>query len=143
MAIKKSRNVLNIAKVAHDAGESFVSPKPLPSNEMVRQQIVQTAVPAKPLKRVCTIEKTGGFSFFTTEGDRDALDYIAFRNKFEKQNVVRAALHEFIKKHYLDGIDSTFSYTGHPLFSAVPGSSGHSSSESWMPSPSVSGQPLN
>lgn len=104
MAIKKSRNVLNIAKVAHDAGESFVSPKPLPSNEMVRQQIVQTAIPAKPLKRVCTIEKTGGFSFFTTEGDRDALDYIAFRNKFEKQNVVRAALHEFIKKHYLDGI---------------------------------------
>ena len=98
MAIKKSRNVLNIAKVAHDAGESFVSPKPLPSNE------VQTAVPAKPLKRDCTIEKTGGFSFFTTEGDRDALDYIAFRNKFEKQNVVRAALHEFIKKHYLDGI---------------------------------------
>ena len=108
MAIKKSRNILNIAKVAHEAGESFVSPKPLATNEAVRQQIVQTIPPVKPLRRVCTIEKTGGFSFFTTEDDRNALDYIAFRNKFEKQNVVRAALHEFIKKHYLDaiGLDS-------------------------------------
>lgn len=104
MAIRKTKNVLNIAKVAQEAGESFVSPKPLPSNEAVRQQIVQTALPSKPLKRVCTILKTGGFSFFTAEDDRNALDYIAFRNKFEKQNVVRAALHEFIKRHYLDGV---------------------------------------
>lgn len=99
----KRKTSLNIASVAHEAAEVFVSPKPLLSNEIVRQQIVATT-PVKPLRRICTIEKTGGFSFFTTEDDRTALDYIAFRNKFEKQNVVRAALHEFLKRHYMEGI---------------------------------------
>ena len=47
--------------------------------------------------------KIGGFSFFTTEDDRNALDYIAFRQKYEKQNVVRAALHQFLKQHYKEG----------------------------------------
>ena len=102
MAIKKSG--LNISQVAHDAKQTFVAPKPLATNEAVRTQIVQEAPPARPLKRVCTIQKVGGFSFFTTEEDRTALDYILFRNKFEKQNVVRAALHDFLSKHYREGV---------------------------------------
>ena len=63
----------------------------------------ETPVP-KPLRRVCTIQKTGGFSFFTTQADREALDYIAFRNKFEKQNIVRAALHVFLQQHYRENV---------------------------------------
>ena len=102
MAIKKSG--LNISQVAHDAKQTFVAPKPLATNEAGRTQIVQEAPPARPLKRVCTIQKVGGFSFFTTEEDRTALDYILFRNKFEKQNVVRAALHDFLSKHYKEGV---------------------------------------
>ena len=102
MAIR--RTSINISKVAHEAGESFVAPKPLASNEMVRNQIVQETPVPKPLRRVCTIQKTGGFSFFTTQADREALDYIAFRNKFEKQNIVRAALHVFLQQHYCENV---------------------------------------
>lgn len=102
MAIR--RTSLNISKVAHEAGESFVAPKPLPANEVVRNQIVQETPAPKPLRRVCTIQKTGGFSFFTSQDDREALDFIAFRNKFEKQNVVRAALHVFLQQHYREGV---------------------------------------
>lgn len=102
MAIRKGG--LNITKVAHEASRTFVAPKPLASNESVRTQIVQETPAPKPLKRVCTIQKVGGFSFFTTEDDRNALDFIAFRNKFEKQNVVRAALHQFLQQHYKDGV---------------------------------------
>lgn len=100
MAIRRSG--LNVARVAHEANETFVAPKPLATNEAVRTKIVETA--ARPMKRVCTIQKTGGFSFFTAEEDRNALDYIAFRHKYEKQNVVRAALHEFLQQHYRDGV---------------------------------------
>lgn len=102
MAIKKS--TLNIARVAQDAQNTFVAPKPLPTNEAVRSEIVRTATPSRPLKRVCTIQKTGGFSFFTTDEDRNALDFISFRNKFEKQNVVRAALHQFLMQHYQEAV---------------------------------------
>lgn len=102
MAIKKSS--LNIARVAQEAQDTFVAPKPLATNEAVRTEIVKTAAPARPLKRVCTIQKTGGFSFFTTDEDRNALDYISFRNKFEKQNIVRAALHQFLQQHYQESV---------------------------------------
>lgn len=102
MAIR--RTSINISKVAHEAGETFVAPKPLASNEAVRNQIVQETPAPKPLRRVCTIQKTGGFSFFTAQADREALDYIAFRNKFEKQNVVRAALHVFLQQHYRENV---------------------------------------
>jgi len=101
MAIKKKS--LNISRVAQEATQNFVAPKPLASNEAVRTQIVQETPAAKPLRRVCTIQKVGGFSFFTTEEDRNALDYIVFRQKLEKQNVVRAALHQFLKQHFKDG----------------------------------------
>lgn len=105
MAIKKKngRGILDVTKVAHEAKNTFVAPKPLQSNESVRTQIVQETPPARPLKKVCTIQKVGGFTFFTSEEDRNALDYILFRNKFEKQNVVRAALHDFLKKYYTEG----------------------------------------
>lgn len=102
MAIKKGS--LPIAKVAQDASRTFVQPKPLASNEAVRTQIVQEAPAARPLKRVCKIQKVGGFTFFTSEEDRNALDFIAFKNKYEKQNVVRAALHQFLQQHYQDGV---------------------------------------
>ncbi len=98
------RRGLNIAQVASEARRTFVAPKPLETNETVRSKIVQETPPAKPLKRVCTIQKVSGFSFFTTEEDREALDFVAFRNKFEKQNVVRAALHLFLQQHYRDGV---------------------------------------
>ena len=101
MAIKKGS--LPIAQVAKDASRNFVQPVPLASNEAVRTQIVQETPAPKALKRVCKIQKVGGFSFFTSEEDRNALDYIAFRNKFEKQNVFRAALHDFLQKHYKEG----------------------------------------
>jgi len=101
MAIKKKS--LNISRVAEEATRNYVSPKALASNEAVRNQIVQETPAPKPLRRVCTIQKVGGFSFFTTEDDRNALDYIAFLQKFEKQNVVRAALHQFLKQHYREG----------------------------------------
>ena len=101
MAIKKKS--LNISKVAEEATRNYVSPKPLASNEAVRNQIVQETPTPKPMRKVCTIQKVGGFSFFTTEEDRNALDYIAFRQKYEKQNVVRAALHQFLKYHYKEG----------------------------------------
>ncbi|MBR5944087.1 MAG: hypothetical protein IKZ94_03985 [Lachnospiraceae bacterium] len=94
---------MNISKVAEEATRNYVSPKPLASNEAVRNQIVQETPAPKPMRKVCTIQKVGGFSFFTTEEDRNALDYIAFRQKFEKQNVVRAALHQFLKQHYKEG----------------------------------------
>lgn len=102
MAIKKGS--LNLSQVAHDAKSTFVPPVALASNEAVRTQIVQEAPPARPLKRVCTIQKVGGFTFFTSEEDRNALDFVLFRNKFEKQNVVRAALHQFLQQHYTDGV---------------------------------------
>ena len=92
MAIKKKG--INLARVAREASETFVAPKPLATNEDVRNQIVQNVVVQKPTKRVCTIQKVGGFSFFTTEDDRDALDFIAFKHKYEKQNIVRTALHD-------------------------------------------------
>lgn len=101
MAIKKKS--LNISRVAEDATRNYVAPKPLAANEVVRNQIVHETPVPKPLRRVCTIQKVGGFSFFTTEDDRNALDYIAFRQKLEKQNVVRAALHQFLKQHYKEG----------------------------------------
>jgi len=101
MAIK--RKPLNISRVAAEAVQTYVAPKPLASNEVVRNQIVQETPAAKPLRRVCTIQKVGGFTFFTGEDDRDALDYIAFRQKYEKQNIVRAALHQFLKQHYKEG----------------------------------------
>lgn len=101
MALKKKS--LNISRVAEDATKNFVAPKPLATNEAVRTQIVQETPPAKPLRRVCTIQKVGGFTFFTGDDDRNALDYIAFRQKLEKQNVVRAALHQFLKQHYREG----------------------------------------
>lgn len=101
MAIKKKS--LNISRVAEDATRNYVAPKPLATNEAVRTQIVQETPVPKPLRRVCTIQKVGGFSFFTTEDDRNALDYIAFRQKLEKQNVVRAALHQFLRQHYKEG----------------------------------------
>lgn len=104
MAIKKSKTGLNISQVAHEAKSTFVAPKPLATNEDVRTQIVQETPPARPLKRVCTIQKVGGFTFFTSDEDRNALDYILFRNKFEKQNIVRAALHQFLQQHYTDGV---------------------------------------
>ena len=82
MAIKKTS--LNIARVAQEASETFVAPQPLPSNEATRSEIVRKAATQKlPLKRVCSIQKIGGFSFFTTEEDRIALDYISFLNKYE------------------------------------------------------------
>ena len=101
MAIKKGS--LPIAQVAKDASRNFVQPVPLASNEAVRTQIVQETPAPKALKRVCKIQKVGGFTFFTAEDDRNALDYIAFRQKLEKQNVVRAALHQFLKQHYKEG----------------------------------------
>ncbi len=101
MAIK--RKPLNISRVAAEAVHTYVAPKPLASTEVVRNQIVQETPAAKPLRRVCTIQKVGGFTFFTGEDDRDALDYIAFRQKYEKQNIVRAALHQFLKQHYKEG----------------------------------------
>ena len=105
MPIKKGS--LNISQVAHEARNTFVSPKPLATNEAVRSQIIQETPQPRPLKRVCTIQKVGGFTFFTTDEDRNALDYILFRNKFEKQNVVRAALNQFLKQHYREneGLD--------------------------------------
>ncbi|MBQ5871409.1 MAG: hypothetical protein IIW69_03230 [Bacteroidaceae bacterium] len=90
MAIKKK--TLNISRVAQEATQNFVAPKPLASNEAVRHKIVEETPAPKPLRRVCTIQKVGGFTFFTGEDDRNALDYIAFRQKYEKQNIVRAAL---------------------------------------------------
>lgn len=101
MAIKKK--TLNINRVASEATRNFVAPKPLASNEAVRNKIVEETPAAKPLRRVCTIQKVGGFTFFTGEDDRNALDYIAFRQKYEKQNIVRAALHQFLKQHYKEG----------------------------------------
>lgn len=101
-ATKKSG--IDIARVTQEASRNFVAPKPLASNESVRAQIVHDTPAARPPKRVCTIQKVGGFTFFTTEEDRAALDFIAFRNKFEKQNVVRAALHQFLQQHYRDGV---------------------------------------
>ena len=101
MAIKKKS--LNISKVAEEATRNYVAPKPLASNEAVRTQIAQETPAPKPMRKVCTIQKVGGFSFFTTEEDRNALDYIAFRQKYEKQNVVLAALHQFLKYHYKEG----------------------------------------
>ena len=107
MAIKKGK--LPIAAVAQQAATNFVSPRPLASNDEVRTQIVkETPAPRAP-KRVCTIQKVGGFTFFTSDEDREALDFIAFRNKYEKQNVVRAALHQFLQEHYRvgEGLDVT------------------------------------
>ena len=101
MAIKKKS--LNISKVAEEATRNYIAPRPLASNEAVRTQIVQETPTPKPMRKVCTIQKVGGFSFFTTEEDRNALDYISFRQKYEKQNVVRAALHQFLKYHYREG----------------------------------------
>ena len=101
MAIKKKS--LNISRVAEEATRNYVAPRPLASNEAVRTQIVQETPAPKPLRRICTIQKVGGFTFFTGEKDRNALDYIAFRQKLEKQNVVRAALHQFLKQHYKEG----------------------------------------
>lgn len=101
MAIKKK--TLNISRVAQEATQNFVAPKPLASNEVVRHKIVEETPAQKPLRRVCTIQKVGGFTFFTGEDDRNALDYIAFRQKYEKQNIVRAALHQFLKQHYKEG----------------------------------------
>lgn len=105
MPIKKGN--LNISQVAHEARNTFVSPKPLATNEAVRTQIIQETPQPRALKRVCTIQKVGGFTFFTAEEDRNALDFILFRNKFEKQNVVRAALNQFLKQHYKEneGLD--------------------------------------
>ena len=101
MAIKKGK--LPIAAVAQEAANNYVSPRPLAANEAVRNQIVQETPTPRAPKRVCTIQKVGGFSFFTTDEDREALDFISFRNKFEKQNVVRAALHQFLAEHYIPG----------------------------------------
>ena len=101
MAIKKK--TLNISRVAEEATRNYVGPKPLATNEAVRSQIVQETPAPKPQRRVCTIQKVGGFTFFTGEDDRNALDYIAFRQKYEKQNIVRAALHQFLKQHYKEG----------------------------------------
>lgn len=101
MAIKKK--TLNISRVAAEATQNYVAPKPLASYDAVRNKIVQETPAPKPLRRVCTIQKVGGFTFFTAEDDRNALDYIAFRQKLEKQNVVRAALHQFLKQHYKEG----------------------------------------
>lgn len=101
MAIKKGK--LPIAAVAQQAATNFVSPRPLASNDAVRTQIVQETPAPRVPKRVCTIQKVGGFTFFTTEEDREALNYISFRNKYEKQNVVRAALHKFLSEHYTPG----------------------------------------
>lgn len=101
MAIRKGK--LNVAAVAQQAATNFVSPRPLATNDEVRQQVVdETPTPRAP-KRVCTIQKVGGFTFFTTDADREALDFISFRNKYEKQNVVRAALHKFLSEHYRPG----------------------------------------
>ena len=83
MAIKKK--TLNISRVAQEATQNFVAPKPLASNEAVRHKIVEETPAPKPLRRVCTIQKVGGFTFFTGEDDRNALDYIAFRQKYEKR----------------------------------------------------------
>lgn len=102
MAIKKNKKP--IIAVAHESKQNFVAPKPLPTNENVRAQIVQEMPKAKPLRKVCTIAKVNGFSFFTTESDREALDFIAFRNKLEKQNVVRAALNLFLRQYYNEGV---------------------------------------
>ena len=101
MAIKKK--TLNISRVAAEASMNYVAPKPLETNDAVRSKIVQETPAPKPLRRVCTIQKVGGFTFFTGDDDRNALDYIAFRQKLEKQNVVRAALHQFLKQHYKEG----------------------------------------
>ena len=101
MAIKKK--ALNISRVAAEATMNYVAPKPLATNDAVRSKIVQETPAPKPLRRVCTIQKVGGFTFFTGDDDRNALDYIAFRQKLEKQNVVRAALHQFLKQHYKEG----------------------------------------
>ena len=101
MAIKKK--TLNISRVAAEATMNYVAPKPLATNDAVRSKIVQETPASKPLRRVCTIQKVGGFTFFTGDDDRNALDYIAFRQKLEKQNVVRAALHQFLKQHYKEG----------------------------------------
>ena len=101
MAIKKTG--INVTRVAHEASRTFVAPKPLATNEDVRTQIVQETPAPKPLRRVCTVQKSHGFTFFTTQEDRGALDYITFRQKYEKQNVVRAALHLFLQQHYQDG----------------------------------------
>ena len=101
MAIKKK--TLNISRVAAEATMNYVAPKPLATNDAVRNKIVQETPAPKPLRRVCTIQKVGGFTFSTGGDDRNALDYIAFRQKLEKQNVVRAALHQFLKQHYKEG----------------------------------------
>lgn len=101
MAIPKKKP---ITAVAQESKKNFVAPKPLPTNENVRAQIVQEMPKPKPIRKVCTIQKVNGFSFFTTDSDRDALDFIAFRNKIEKQNVVRAALNLFLRQYYSDGV---------------------------------------
>lgn len=105
MAIRKNKNSLgkSIQDVALESKQNFVAPKPLATNENVRAQIVEEAPKQKTLRKVCTIQKVNGFSFFTTGDDRDALDFIAFRNKIEKQNVVRAALNLFLQQYYRDG----------------------------------------
>lgn len=106
MAIPKNKKTLSksIKDVALESKQNFVAPKPLETNENVRAQIVQETPKQKPLRKVCTIQKVNGFSFFTAEEDREALDFIAFRNKVEKQNVVRAALNIFLRQYYRAGV---------------------------------------
>ena len=84
MAIKKKS--LNISRVAAEATQNYVAPKPLATNDAVRNKIVQETPAVKPLRRVCTIQKVHG------AGEGGA-----------HQVVVRAALHQFLKYHYKEG----------------------------------------
>ena len=60
MAIKKK--TLNISRVAAEATMNYVAPKPLATNDAVRNKIVQETPAPKPLRRVCTIQKVGVIS---------------------------------------------------------------------------------
>ena len=50
MAIKKK--TLNISRVAAEATMNYVAPKPLATNDAVRNKIVQETPAPKPLRRV-------------------------------------------------------------------------------------------
>lgn len=116
MAIKKKG--LNLAQVAHTAGENFVAPTPLESNDNVRERVhKEYDIEEEVRKRLeqemserrkkCTFKKTGGFPIYLEPDDKDALNFILCLNGIDKQNVVRAAVHTFLQQHYTtrEGLD--------------------------------------
>lgn len=128
MAVKKS---FSIAKVAKNAADNFVPPTQLATSEevktevarevasevakevareVVREVAVQQApaapAAAKARRKVCIIPKEKGFPMFFEEGDKERLAQISFHNGVERQNVVRTAVHLFLKKYATEqGLD--------------------------------------